>query len=125
MMEVPPSTFLEAQKLDLERSQFVVVNPGVSARPDGVFAGCPPADHEKHEQHGGEPNLRVIRGTSGTDLALPSSDTSGAYIVHEPWLGPSPEWQLVELQGDTSTSWVTRCEICSIPASAGSSPAGE
>ena len=110
---LPPVTLEDALRVDLQWGQ-IVYSPGMSARVDGIFVGCPSAKHEQHRPHGGEPDLRVVRGTSATTLNVDSSGSNTStsitfssaaasgvrvFIVHQP-LVPTPEWQLIKTQGN-------------------------
>jgi hypothetical protein len=103
MMDSPPVTVQEVRLV-------------FSERPNGIFVGCPSNDHAQHIPHERGPDLRVVRGTAANSLTLDSTgittsasvSLSGSvesgfrlFIVHEPWVGPSEQWQLVEHWGTT------------------------
>jgi hypothetical protein len=102
MMDSPPVTVQEVRLV-------------FSERPNGIFVGCP-SSHAQHRPHERGPDLRPVRGTSANTLTLDSTGTgtsasvslSGSaetgfrlFIVHEPWVGPSEQWQLVKHWGTT------------------------
>ena len=99
---LPPATLEDALRVDLQRGQ-IVYSPGMSARVDGIFVGCPAAEHEQHRPHGGEPDLRVVRGTAAnslTSVTLSGTAATGVHvvIVHESWASML-ELRLVTMQG--------------------------